>query len=83
MSLFHSVLAQIEQTLVANNSHTTLMANIISTTLGTTISPDVLRVQENTLYITTSGSIKMAIKLRQKALITALQQAHFTITAIR
>lgn len=82
MSLFHSILSQIQEKILKETSANEIAASIISTTLGTHIAKEQVSVKGTTIRITTTPTIKMAIMMKQKTLLAALQQEGFSITTI-
>jgi hypothetical protein len=49
------------------------IAKVVSTVLGIAISANQLQIKQNTLFISTSPTIKSAIRLKQTALLRELQ----------
>lgn len=83
MSLFQSVLAQLQEKIIKNHTDIEQVARIVSMVLGVTIVSESLLLKKGILTITAPATVKMAIKLKQKALITALFEEGISVTTIR
>lgn len=73
MSLFHTILEDITKRLRSVEGNKDDIANVVSTILGVPISANQLQIKQNTLFISTSPTIKSAIRLKQTALLRELQ----------
>jgi hypothetical protein len=82
MSLFHSILSQLQEKINKETTTTESIAAIISTTIGTTITKDQITVHGSTIRIKSSPTLKMAVSLNKQKILTAIQQTHQSITTI-
>ena len=82
MSLFHSILAQIEKNLNASHANTEQVAETISAMLGTTVNHDQITVKNGTAYIKASGTVKMAIQFKKAKILKAFAERNIAITEI-
>lgn len=73
MSLFHTILEDITKRLRSVEGNKDDIANVVSTILGVPVSANQLQIKQNTLFISTSPTIKSAIRLKQTALLRELQ----------
>ena len=73
MSLFHTILEDITKQLRSVEGNKDDIANVVSTILGVPVSANQLQIKQNTLFISTSPTIKSAIRLKQTALLRELQ----------
>lgn len=73
MSLFHTILEDITKRLRSVEGNKDDIAKVVSTVLGIAISANQLQIKQNTLFISTSPTIKSAIRLKQTALLRELQ----------
>ena len=78
MSLFQSILEDISKHLRSVEGNKDDIARVISTIVGVVISPNQLQIKQNTLFISTSPTIKSAIRLKQTALLKELKQYKIT-----
>jgi hypothetical protein len=83
MSLFHSILAQIEQNLSKSHSNTEQVAAILTASLGTTITHDQISVKNGTAYIQASGTVKMALRFKKDRILKEFKASNIAITAIQ
>jgi hypothetical protein len=83
MSLFHSILSQLQQKIDKETTATVDIAAIVSVTLGTTIHKEQLILQGTTLRIKSTPTLKMAISLKREKILIALKAAGTTITTIQ
>ncbi len=83
MSLFHSILSQLEEKISKKNSGNEKAALVISATLHTTITSDQITIQDATLRIKAAPTIKMAVMLNKEKVLKALNEAEIKITTIQ
>jgi len=83
MSLFHSILSQLQEKITKETTATETVATIVSEVLHTTITPAQIKVHGTTLRITAGPTIKMAIMMNKEKLLTSLQAASINITVIQ
>ncbi len=82
MGLFDALLGNLKQKLSQEAETKTALSAILSTTLGLTVSPEMLSIKETTLYVQGSPTIKMAINLHQERILEALKVGKFSITRV-
>lgn len=82
MSLFHSILSQLQAKLTKETALTETIAAVISATMGTTVTKDQLVIHGTTLRIKSSPTLKMAIALNKDKILNALKEASLPITTI-
>lgn len=82
MSLFHSILSQLEEKINKKNDQNEQIALIVGTVLHTAIIADQIAIRDTTLRIKASATVKMALMLNKEKLLKALNEAGIKITAI-
>ncbi len=82
MSLFHSILSQLQEKISKETMATENVAHIISTVVGTTVTKEQITIEKNTVRIKASPTVKMALLLQQKKIIEALKENKFDINTI-
>jgi hypothetical protein len=82
MGLFNDILSQLEQKISKNNSAKEIIADIVSTTLHTTVHPDQINVHDFNLSIKANPTIKMAMMLNKEKILKKLQEANIDIKTI-
>jgi hypothetical protein len=83
MSLFNSILSQIQEKISKESVEHEKIAQIISHTLRTTITAEQIMVRDATLRLKVAPTIKMTLLLQREKLLTALQDAGIKITTIQ
>lgn len=83
MSLFHSILSQLEEKISKKNSGNEKAALIISATLHTTVTTDQITIQDTALRIKAAPTIKMAVMLNKEKVLKALNEAEIKIITIQ
>ncbi len=83
MSLFKSILSQIQEKISKENSECEKIARIISETLHTTIIADQIILRDTSLRLKVSPTIKMTLVLQQNKILAALQAEGIKITTIQ
>ena len=83
MSLFQSILSQLEEKISKKSNINEKAALVISTVLHTTVNADQIMIQDSTLRIKAAPTIKMAIMLNCEKIIKALQEVGIDITTIQ
>lgn len=74
MSLFHSILARLEAQVIKEASGTEEVATIVSSVLGTTVSPEQIKIKQSVLTLNVPATLKLALKLKQTKLVEALEK---------
>ena len=82
MSLFHSILSQLEDKINKKNEQNEQIAAIVGSVLHTTIIADQVALRDTTLRIKASATVKMAVMLNNEKLLKALNNAGFDINVI-
>ena len=82
MSLFQSILSELEKKISIKNTTHEKTALIVSAVLHTTITAEQIIIQDTTLRINAGPTIKMALSLNRERLIIALQEAEIPITVV-
>lgn len=83
VSLFHSLLSQLEEKISKKNDVQEKAALIVSAILHSTITAGQITIQDTTLRIKAAPTIKMAIKLNTPKLLTALIEGGIEIKTIQ
>jgi hypothetical protein len=83
MSLFNSILSQIQEKISKESVEHEKIAQIISQTLHTTITAEQVTMRDTTLRLKVAPTIKMTLLLQREKLLTALQDAGIKITTIQ
>ncbi|HTH93557.1 MAG TPA: hypothetical protein VL576_03715 [Candidatus Paceibacterota bacterium] len=82
MSLFHSILSQLQEKIEKGSDQSEKIASIITSIIGTTVSKDQIVVQKTTVRVKVAPTIKMAISLKKEKILTALKEANLQIDTI-
>jgi len=82
VSLFHSILSQLEDKINKKNEQNEQIAAIVGSVLHTTIIADQVALRDTTLRIKASATVKMAVMLNNEKLLKALNNAGFDINVI-
>ena len=82
MSLFHSILSQLQEKISKETLETETIAAIISETIHTTITKEQIVIQKNSLRLKIPPTLKMAVMLNQKKILQNLQDKNIAITTI-
>ncbi len=83
MSLFHTILSQLQDKIAKESTSNETMARIISDVVRTTINPDQLTVKDTVLRIKAAPTLKMAITLQKQKILQQLQAEGFNIQTIQ
>ncbi len=83
MSLFHNILSQLQEKIAKETTATETIAGIVSTVLGTTVTPAQITINKTTLRLKVAPTIKMVVTLRKQKLLASLQEAGVAITEIQ
>jgi hypothetical protein len=83
MSLFNSILSQIQEKISKESLEHEKIAQIITNTLHTTIIAEQITVRDTTLRLKVAPTIKMTLLLQREKLLAALQAAGIKITIIQ
>ncbi|MES2224795.1 MAG: hypothetical protein V4478_02290 [Patescibacteria group bacterium] len=83
MSLFHTILSQLQEKIAKETTATETVAGIVSTVLGTTIAPSQITISKTTLRLKVAPTVKMVLTLRKQKLLASLQEAGVAITEIQ
>lgn len=82
MSLFHSILSQIQEKLSKETIQTDQLAVVISEVIKTPISKDQLVVRGSTLKIQGAPTLKMTILLNKEKILNKVREINTSITTI-
>jgi hypothetical protein len=83
MSLFHTILAQLQEKITKETDATEAIAGIVSEVLHTAITPNQIQVQGTTLRLKVPPTLKMTLMLRKQKLLASLQEAGVDIREIQ
>lgn len=83
MSLFHNILAQLQEKITKETNATETIAGIVSEVLRTTVAPSQIQVQGTTLRLKVAPTLKMTLMLRKQKLLASLQEAGVDIKNIQ
>jgi hypothetical protein len=83
MSLFNSILSQIQEKISKDSGECEKIAQVLSNTLHTTIMTDQIVVRDTTLRLKVSPTLKMTFLLQREKIIKALQDEGIFITVIQ
>lgn len=83
MSLFQTLLSQIEKQLETNNARKALFVAVLRDVVGVTIDPDSISVKDTVLYLRVSPTVRMAISLKKQKIIAAFKEKEIVISDVR
>jgi hypothetical protein len=83
VSLFHSILSQIQQKISSRHADMDMVASTISSVLGVVVMADQISLRNKVLTITAQPTVKLAVRLKQQALIAALTTKGVPVSVIR
>lgn len=83
MSLFHAILQTLKEKYTDETNRTTLIAELCSKTLGTTITPEQISYKDQLLIIQAPPTVKMALKIKSEELQSLLASHHIKVHTIR
>jgi hypothetical protein len=82
--LFQKILADLKQKIVAQGAYKTVVSDVLTVELGTTITPDmVIGLKDGVLTLGVSPTLRSVISLKKEALIRALQKENVMVYVIR
>ena len=73
MSLFTAILAKLEARVLEGEKIPKEIAEIVMTILGTTITPEQIKIKNGVLTLIIPATLKFAVKMKQEQLLEALK----------
>lgn len=74
MTLFQSILGEISKKIGVQSQDQELIKNTISEVVGVSLPVTAIKISHQKIFITTSPTIKMAIKIKEKEILSLLSQ---------